>query len=102
MAELGVEMPAQEQAPGRLPGKHDAPVALRAVLAALVPAAARARLDHHVLQRRAADRMRRWPPATDARRERLKGVCGCGVDADGLAYGRDRDRAAHSRVPLCA
>src|SRR6185503_17403200 len=93
VAEFAVEMPAQQQTPGRLPGEHHAPVALGAVLTALVPAAAGAGLDHHVLHRNTADRMRRRPPAADARGEYLKGVSGCGGDADGLAYGRDRDRA---------
>src|SRR5262245_62749026 len=43
--EFAVQLPAEHHACGRIPHQHTAPLALGAVLAALEPAAANARLD---------------------------------------------------------
>src|SRR6185369_2202299 len=63
---LAVDPPGQQQAVGRLPGEHLAPVVLVAVLVDAVPAAAPPGLDDRLLQRRRADGMALWPPAVEA------------------------------------
>src|SRR5581483_6048213 len=53
--ELGVELPGEDEAARRVPRDHLAPVAGRAVLPDLVPAAVGLGLDHARLERRGAD-----------------------------------------------
>src|SRR5262249_52554321 len=62
VAELGVELPRQDQASGRVPGQHLAPVTLAAVFAELVPAPVHPRLDDAVLERGLSDVVLPRPP----------------------------------------
>src|SRR5205823_12880236 len=69
------EVPAEDDALGRLPLDHAAPLAFGAVGGALVPASARAGLDHHLLRRLLADVVRiEQPPGGHALGEDREGA----------------------------
>src|SRR6185503_7881510 len=73
---IAADLPGEQHAARRFPGENLAPLALRAVLAALIPASADMRLDHHIGNRRGIDRMTAQPPAPHAGGEHREGTLG--------------------------
>src|SRR3954471_14636618 len=71
---FGVELPGEQHPVRRLPGDHPAPFTLAAVIADLVPAAAVARLDHHVLLPGGVQAVALHPPAAHAAGEGTEGL----------------------------
>src|SRR5262249_15264860 len=79
-----IDGPADDEAVWRLPNENLADGGLRAILAGLVPASAKTRLDRHGLHRRCADRSPARPPAVEPGREHFEGMRLAGLDADAL------------------
>src|SRR5712671_3512289 len=92
---MAVDVPADDEALRRIPEENLADGGLRAVLAGLVPASAKTRLDRHGLQRRSADRSLARPPTVKPRREHFEGTRLARLDADALANGRDGHGLIH-------
>src|SRR5713101_2958734 len=90
-----VDVPADDETVRRIPEENLADGGLRTVLADLVPASAKTRLDRHGLQRRSADRSLARPPTVKPRREHFEGMRLAGLDPDALANGRDGHGLIH-------
>ncbi len=87
--EFAVEVPAQPQMRGRLPGQHLAPFGLRAVFAHFIPAPAHAGLDHRIFHFDCGNVMGIGPPAAEARGKHFKSMCLRRAQLNGLAHGGD-------------
>src|SRR5262249_3155408 len=92
---MAVDIPADDEAVRRLPKENLADGGFRAVLAGLVPASAKTRLDRHGFKRRSADRCLAWPPAVKPRSENFEGTRLARLDADALANGRNGHGLIH-------
>src|SRR5262249_51456870 len=100
---LAVQVPAHDEAFGRIPDDDPPDIRLRAVLRELVPAAAETRLHHGRLHRFSGDAVVLFrPPQSETRGEDLKGALLTRADLDGLAHGRDGDRGAHLDFSFCS
>src|SRR5262249_4158987 len=99
--ELGVELPRQDEASGRVPGQHLAPVTLTAVFAEFVPAPVHPRLDHAVLERRLADVVLLRPPQPHVFREDAIRPLGRSFH-DQLLSNRDHESVSFSVAALNA
>src|SRR5262245_57232648 len=85
--EIRTELPGQHETPRGIPLQHLPPLARRAVLAELVPAAVDLRLDHAVLQLGRADVVLLWPPGSHLRGEHAECAFDRGLDDQLLADG---------------
>jgi len=80
VAPLRADLPAEQQARGRLPGQHLAPLRLVALGIALEPAAVRPGLDDDGDMGVLADGLALGPPIAEAGREELEGARGRRLD----------------------
>src|SRR5215207_1066393 len=92
---LGIDVPGEHEARGRLPRRHAAPV-LALAFGELVHLAAFVLLEDDARHAVLVDRVRlRRPPAADLGREHLEGALRAAVDAERLADRRDRGYLGH-------
>src|SRR4029077_1551139 len=92
---LAVDVPRHDEALGRLPDNDLPDIRLGAVFRELVPSAAETGFHDSRFPRRLADTVIEGPPASQSRREDVKGVRLACINVDTLAHGRDRDCRCH-------
>src|SRR5690349_2081662 len=92
---VGANLPTEDDAAWRLPCPHVADDDLASIFMRRVPAAAVARLDEGLLDRRLADAMPLRPPTIEPARKDIEGVGLRCVHHERLADRRDRESLGH-------